>query len=88
MKKINKERLPFPPDSTTTVYPPINIPSVWFPAQAPQWDRPCMFDNLPPGVYGLVCPCPRHGTWSMTSSGGTGNVTLSFWSGSTNPEVD
>jgi hypothetical protein len=21
--------------------------------------EPCMFDSLPPGTYGLVCPCPR-----------------------------
>ena len=28
---------------------PVNQPAHW----------PCMFDGLPPGVYGLVCTCPR-----------------------------
>lgn len=23
----------------------------------------CMFDGLPPGVYGIACPCPRHSVW-------------------------
>jgi hypothetical protein len=24
------------------------------------WNKiPCAFDNLPPGVYGLVCQCPK-----------------------------
>ena len=21
--------------------------------------QPCMFDNLPPGIYGISCPCPK-----------------------------
>ena len=25
--------------------------------------QPCAFDNLPPGVYGLVCHCRRCSTW-------------------------
>ena len=23
-------------------------------------NEPCMFDNLPPGTYGIACPCPKH----------------------------
>lgn len=32
-----------------------------------EWSPPvstghaCMFDGLPDGVYGIACPCPRHG---------------------------
>ena len=32
----------------------------WWPQQP--WVRSCMFDNLPPGVYGISCPCPRCST--------------------------
>lgn len=31
--------------------------------QPRQVSSPCMFDNLPPGVYGLACPCPRHSAY-------------------------
>jgi hypothetical protein len=52
-----------------TVPPPFipTVPGEPLPAQpwiVPQLYRikerePCMFDGLPPGVYGLVCSCPR-----------------------------
>jgi hypothetical protein len=48
---------------------PVYVPTpelVPFPAIIPWWEpprkppqEPCMFDGLPPGVYGLVCHCPR-----------------------------
>jgi len=36
-------------------------PQFWEPlfVMQPTQEQPCMFDNLPPGVYGLACPCPR-----------------------------
>ncbi len=30
---------------------------------------PCAFDNLPPGVYGLVCHCPKCSPTYLSSSG-------------------
>jgi hypothetical protein len=40
--------------------PPWPHPRPWIWPQPPvRWQQPCMFDNLPPGVYGLVCQCPR-----------------------------
>lgn len=32
------------------------LPGLNYVVQRPQ---PCMFDSLPPGIYGLVCPCPK-----------------------------
>lgn len=28
--------------------------------------EPCMFDGLPPGTYGLVCPCRRCRPWCVS----------------------
>lgn len=37
-------------------------PALWG-FQRPITEQPCMFDGLPPGVYHLACPCPRHGSY-------------------------
>lgn len=29
--------------------------------------RRCMFDGLPPGVYGIACPCPKCSVWCGVS---------------------
>ncbi len=28
-------------------------------------EPPCAFDNIPPGIYGLVCYCPRCTTYCL-----------------------
>jgi hypothetical protein len=66
---------PFPADRQVPVVVPIFIP-VPVPYPVPQvvpvvpwWPQqpyhPCAFDGLPPGVYGLVCQCPRCTTTCM-----------------------
>ena len=46
------------------VTPPL-VPNDWPTWPTDRWTlrdltaSPCMFDGLPPGVYGLVCTCPR-----------------------------
>lgn len=47
------------------------------------WQEPCAFDSLPPGVYNLVCFCPkcspRCGTWSGTiKTPATVSITYTF----------
>lgn len=41
---------------------------------------PCMFDNLPPGVYQIACPCPKHATMCAVSFTVEGSVTASDFS--------
>ncbi len=53
-------------DKITITIPPQHYPSEPIPAYPP-----CLFDNLPPGVYGLVCTCPRCSVWCGTGVGPT-----------------
>jgi hypothetical protein len=53
---------------------PLNprIPEFWEPSGVtqPAFKHACMFDGLPPGVYGLVCNCPRCSPSCVSSSSG------------------
>jgi len=43
-------------------------------------DRPgCMFDNLPPGIYGIACPCPRCSTVKCITGGTTTTASHFMW---------
>lgn len=60
MSKIKKKTIETRPDGSKIVtieYDPEYLPG-WVEAQPASYE-PCAFDNLPPGVYGLVCFCPR-----------------------------
>lgn len=53
------EEKEIPEQESEIVFIPVVIPDF-----VPVFDQhpmrePCMFDGLPPGVYGLVCRCPR-----------------------------
>jgi hypothetical protein len=41
------------------IFVPIFVPTFDQGAYQPPVREPCAFDGLPPGVYGLVCFCPR-----------------------------
>ena len=43
---------------------PAPLPIPHWPNSTPKaTEHPCMYDNLPPGIYGLSCTCPRCSPW-------------------------
>ena len=53
-------------DCDQCFYKPFPDPSDWY--QPVHNDTPfpkCMFDGLPPGVYGISCPCPKCSPWTL-----------------------
>ena len=65
---IRRRTIETKPDGTrveTIEYAPEVFPAV---PRTVTTTEPCLFDSLPPGTYGLVCPCPRCSPRSSTSS--------------------
>lgn len=55
---VREEPIVVPPDQGIPGFePPIFIEKGGMFAVNDSW--PCAFDGLPPGIYGLVCHCPR-----------------------------
>jgi hypothetical protein len=60
-----------PPNITITPATPAPRQPL-FPDSGASWPQstggPCLFENLPPGVYGIACPCPLHAVWCSAST--------------------